>query len=259
MQQFEKHLQQLLPQTDFPYGELFESARYSLGGKHLRPHATLLTTEALGGDVDLALTPACAIEMIHTYSLIHDDLPCMDDSDERRGKAALHKVVPEAHALLTGSFLLTFAFEVLGKAGLSPETRSRLTALLAERAGGHGLLGGQLMDLHHQSGIDINTLRMQHQKKTGALIAASVEFGGIVAGAPDDLQKVLLRLGTALGLAYQIRDDIADVEEDVGKRSYATLLGVDKAQEALAHLKTEIDQELANLPPGMQQVSQLFL
>jgi geranylgeranyl diphosphate synthase, type II len=257
MQQFEKHLHDLLPQTDFPYGELFESAKYALGGKRLRPRALLLTTEALGGDVDLALTPACAIEMIHTYSLIHDDLPCMDDSDERRGKAALHKVVPEAHALLTGNFLLTYAFEVLGKASLPPEMRSKLSALLAERAGGHGLLGGQLMDLHEQR--DITALRMQHQKKTGALIAASVEFGGILAATPEEMQKALLRLGTALGLAYQIRDDIADVEEDVGKRSYATLLGVDRAREALAHLKTEIDQELANLPPGMQQVSALFL
>ena len=245
MEPIQRHLEELLPKTDFPYGELFDSARYSLGGKHLRPRAMLLTTEALGGDTDLALTPACALEMVHTYSLIHDDLPCLDNSDTRRGRPSLHKVVPESHALLTGDFLLTLAFETLAD-------HPKLVRLLAQRCGGHGMIGGQLLELQHPT-PDIHMLRIIHQKKTGALISAGLEMGGILADVDEATQKSLLRLGIHLGLAFQIRDDIEDGD------GYVTLIGADSAQEALAHLRGEIDKELSNLPAGMNQVTTLFL
>lgn len=242
--------------------QLFDAARYALmgGGKRLRPVLTLATAEAFGCRADAALTTACALEMIHTYSLIHDDLPCMDDDDFRRGKPTLHKAFTEAHAVLAGDYLLTYAFEcVANDPQLEPDQKVALIALIAKSAGGEGMIAGQVMDIEAEGvDIDADAMRSIHRHKTGALIAAAIECGGIIAGASAPQLASLRNFGTALGLAFQIIDDVIDVtdsqqkhgktvasDEVNGKTTYVTLLGLDEARQAadellaqaLGHLK----------------------
>ena len=246
----ETTLDRLVPEVDVPHLELFHSARYSLlgGGKRLRPILTLATTEALNGDVDAALAPSCALEMIHTYSLIHDDLPCMDDDDFRRGKPSLHKAYSEGHAVLTGDFLLTHAFSVLAKAPhLSAEQKIKLIDILSRDAGGDGMIAGQVMDIKAEAGqINLDMLKHIHNKKTGALIVASLEFGGVISHASDQQMQLLRQFGQEIGLAFQIIDDVLDVTASELKRgsaiasdvannksTYVSLLGLEQS-EALA-------------------------
>jgi len=247
-----------------PYNKLFQAARYALidGGKRLRPILTLATAEVFGLDNEAAASPACAIEMIHAYSLIHDDLPCMDDDDYRRGKPSLHKAFGEGHAVLTGDFLLTYAFEIIANDPLlSPEQKISLIALLAKNSGGHGMVGGQIMDIESEGiKIDIEMLRQIHQYKTGAMIAASVEFGGIIARVSPSHREILRRFGSAIGLAFQIVDDVIDVtcsqqkhgrktssDEINQKTTYVTLMGLDAAKEAAHELLKEACQQLSHL------------
>lgn len=262
----EKQLDQLIPnRDDVPYHRLFESARYSVlsGGKRLRPILTLATTEVLGGDISIALIPACAIEIIHAYSLIHDDLPCMDDDDFRRGKPSLHKAYPEGHAVLTGDFLLTYAFEILAThPTLRPEQKTQLIVLLAKRAGGEGMIGGQVMDLENaKNPIDIDALTFIHKKKTGALISAAVEFGGIISNASESNLHHLRSFGEKIGLAFQIIDDILDVTSshkkhgrsiatDVlnDKMTYVTLLGIEESYKHAKKLYEEAIASICQLP-----------
>jgi geranylgeranyl diphosphate synthase, type II len=200
----ETTLQHLIPPSR---SKLFEMAQYSLrGGKLLRPLLMLSVLEAYGIPLSQGLFPACALEMVHTYSLIHDDLPCMDDDDERRGKPSLHRAYPESHAVLTGDFLLTYAFEVLAKCpDLDAETRLELIITLAKRSGNSGMIGGQILDLE---GADTpETIRVMHLKKTAAMITASLEFGAIVA-QEDPL--IFREIGNDLGLSFQIVDDLLD-------------------------------------------------
>ncbi len=199
-------LEKLLPSQN---GPLFEAARYSLEeGKRLRPLLTLATVQTFEKSIEGALQPSCALEMIHTYSLIHDDLPCMDDDDFRRGRPSLHKAYPESHAILTGDFLLTYAFEVLANApSLSAKQKNQLIATLALRSGSNGMIGGQVLDIENQQTTPKQLLNT-HMKKTGALITAALEFGGIIAGQSD--LSHLQAIGEALGLAYQLVDDILD-------------------------------------------------
>lgn len=250
--QIEQELESLLQSKS---GQLYEAARYSLlsGGKRLRPLLTLAVAEALGGTLDVALHPACALEMIHTYSLIHDDLPCMDDDDFRRGKPTLHRAYNEGLAVLVGDFLLTYAFEVLANAPQIPvERKVKLIALLSQQAGGEGMIGGQVMDLEAEGrSITFKDLQLIHSRKTGALMTAAIEFGGIAAGASVDQQKSLKLFGQELGLAFQIRDDILDVTASVekhgkavasdavnNKATYVSLLGLEEAKKALqGHVK----------------------
>jgi geranylgeranyl diphosphate synthase, type II len=247
-----------LADYDFGGGELpellRESMRYSLlaGGKRLRPVLVIATAEALGGDEDKALPFACAIEMIHTYSLIHDDLPCMDDDDFRRGKPTNHKVFGEAQAILAGDALLTEAFGLMvagaRKAGLPPETALTIVDEGARFAGARGMVGGQVWDLLSENRpVSLEGLERIHRRKTGDLIAYSVRVGARVAGVNDgELMDALTRFAYGLGLAFQIQDDILDVVGDekligkpVGsdeanrKATYPALLGLEKSRELL--------------------------
>ena len=225
---------------------VWEAMRYSLlvGGKRIRPVLTLAFAELCGGSAQQALPFACAVEMVHTYSLIHDDLPCMDDDDLRRGKSTNHKVFGEAMALLAGDGLLTRAFEqALAFSGPSSDA-VRGASVLARCAGASGMVGGQCVDLSAQGKeVDLSLLQQMDQGKTVALISAACQMGCIAAGAGDGQLEAARHYAEGLGMAFQIRDDILDVEGDaktlgknVGmdsardKRNYVSLLGVEEAQ-----------------------------
>lgn len=250
----EQRLTALMPEKDVPYAQLFQSARYALlgGGKRLRPILTLATVEAFGHDIGPALSTACALEMVHTYSLVHDDLPCMDDDDFRRGKPALHKAFNEGHAVLTGDYLLTYAFEVISSdVALTAQQKVALIELLAKSSGGHGMIAGQVMDIQAESIlIDIDRLQYIHRCKTGALITASVLCGGIIANALHHETETLRSFGQDIGLAFQIMNDILDVTSDRqsdkanGKTTYVTLMGLEAARHA-AH--TLLERSLSHL------------
>ena len=224
---------------------LAEAIRYSLmsGGKRLRPMLLLLAAEACGGAREAALPAACAVEMIHTYSLIHDDLPAMDDDDLRRGRPTCHKAFDEATAILVGDALLAFAFEVLARDTQPAATAARCVATLAEAAGPTALVGGQVADMAGEfSEGELDTLEAIHRRKTGALFQASLRLGGLVAGGSDEQLEQLSAYGRCFGLAFQITDDLLDVAGDeatVGKRvgkdarqgklTFPALLGVEES------------------------------
>ncbi len=242
----EKRLQELVPYQD---ETIFKAARYSLlsPGKRIRPRLVLATTESLGADPKLALDPACALEMVHTYSLIHDDLPCMDDDDLRRGKPTLHKVYGEDIATLTGDYLLTYAFQVIVAAeALSAEQKLALVESLARYAGAPGLISGQVTDLESkEKPLDEATLQKMHIHKTGALLTAALEFGRIIAGKHID---AFVDLGASIGLYYQIRDDLEDAtQENTPKATAVSLLGTTKAKETLFQLQQSIHRCMHNL------------
>ena len=220
---------------------LNQAIRYTLlaDGKRIRPALALGAAELIAGDDAPALPIACALEMIHTYSLIHDDLPCMDDDDVRRGKPTSHKVYGEAIAILAGDGLLTMAFELLARV-----ENSQVVAEVARAAGVAGMVGGQVADLqserHH---LDADDLRDVHRRKTGALIRASVRAGSIVANANPAQLAALTAFGENIGFAFQIADDILDVTGDEatlgkavgsdhakGKATYPALVGLEESQ-----------------------------
>ncbi|MBR6634942.1 MAG: polyprenyl synthetase family protein, partial [Clostridia bacterium] len=187
---------------------------YSLknGGKRVRPMLVLEFCRVCGGDVQAALPFACAVEMIHTYSLIHDDLPCMDDDDFRRGMPSCHKQYGEATALLAGDGLLTLAFSVLSKAALSAERKIEAVKVLADCAGHLGMIGGQTMDLAHEGQkITLDQLRKTDALKTGRLIRCACALGCIAAGADEEMHKAAEKYADSIGLAFQIVDDLLDI------------------------------------------------
>jgi geranylgeranyl diphosphate synthase type II len=200
---------------------LAEAMRYSLlgGGKRLRPVLCLLAAEACGGDWDAAMPSACALEMVHTYSLIHDDLPSMDDDDLRRGRPTCHKAFDEATAILAGDGLLTLAFETIVRHTRPPEAAAGCVRALAEGAGPSGMVAGQMADLEAEGRDDptVGALEAIHVRKTGALLRASLRMGGIVAGADAARLQALTSYGHAVGLAFQIVDDLLDVTGDEAK------------------------------------------
>jgi geranylgeranyl diphosphate synthase type II len=234
---------------DFP-PQVHRAMHYSLfaGGKRLRPILVLASTEAVGGRIADSLPLACAFELIHTYSLIHDDLPSMDNDDLRRGKPTSHKVFGEAVAILAGDALLTEAFLLGARPDLMKKVppRRRLRALwrLSLAAGSQGMVGGQTMDILTQGKkIDPPTLEYIHTHKTGALIAASVAVGAILGGASARECRALEDYGSRLGLAFQITDDLLDVEgeegklgkavrkdQSKGKATYPALYGIDESR-----------------------------
>jgi geranylgeranyl diphosphate synthase type II len=224
-QQVNAWLDRLVPAQTSKPENLHRAMRYSLfaGGKRLRPILVLASGEALGASTEALMPTACAIEMIHTYSLIHDDLPAMDDDDIRRGRPTCHKVFGEAVAILAGDALLTLAFQVLASAeGLDPDLAIRVMREVAAAAGTcDALIGGQAMDLESEGkDVDPETLERIHRSKTGALIRASVVSGGIIAGASQAQLDMLRTYGEKIGLAFQITDDILDVtssNEQLGK------------------------------------------
>lgn len=250
----ERELRHLIAMPEGPASRLFEAMRYSLlaGGKRLRPILALAACEAVGGLLEAALGFGCAVEMIHTYSLIHDDLPCMDDDDLRRGRPTNHKVFGEAIATLAGDGLLTDAFKVLARCSLSANVLASAVmdtvAQLAEAAGSAGMVGGQVIDLLGEGrDLTLNELEVLHGKKTGALFVASVCGGARLGGATAAQISSLHKYACALGLAFQVADDLLDVEASTaqigkrtqkdkarGKATYPALIGVERSR-AMAH------------------------
>lgn len=236
-------------EKDLIESKLFEAASYSLfsGGKRLRPLLVYATVDTLKGNIDEALDVAAAIEMIHTYSLIHDDLPCMDNDDFRRNKPSLHKAFDEATALLTGDLLLTFAFETIVKAkNLSETKKVSLISLISKNCGIEGMIGGQYIDIHSEGkSIDWDLLKKMHIKKTSSLIISSVVAGGIVAKANEKEITALKNFGEHIGLAFQIVDDILDIspkektpisDKKNKKLTAVSVLGLKKAKEMVISL-----------------------
>jgi geranylgeranyl diphosphate synthase type II len=213
-------LDRWLPPATEPPSTIHEAMRYSVfaGGKRLRPLLALFGCEAVGGTADDAMPGAVALELIHTYSLVHDDLPAMDDDDFRRGRPTCHKVYGEAIAILAGDALLTHAFHVLADqvaAGVPAPRRLRMVAEIAVAAGSVGMVGGQTMDIQAEGKtLDPATLLTLHSKKTGALLRVSLRVGGLAGGADEAALGHLTRYGERLGLAFQIVDDILDIEGD---------------------------------------------
>lgn len=221
-------LERYLPKEDERPQSLHKAMRYSVfaGGKRVRPVLMLAACEAAGGDIEKAMPAACAMEMIHTYSLIHDDLPAMDDDDFRRGRPTNHKVFGEAIAILAGDGLLTEAFKLMADprfaAGVDPATRISVINEIATCAGSYGMVGGQVVDMESEGkgDIDLPTVQYIHTHKTGALIKASVVAGALLGGADSKQLAAIRRYGEAAGLAFQIADDILDIEgttEELGK------------------------------------------
>ena len=259
----ESALDRLLPGEATPPPDLHRGMRYAVfaGGKRLRPLLVLSGCRACGGSIEQAVAAAAAVEMIHTYSLVHDDLPAMDDDSLRRGKPTTHVVFGEALAILVGDALLTRAVEVLTDGTHSPlpaPLRLAVLGTLAAAAGSTNMAGGQALDLQAE-GRKVNLAAVEdlHRRKTGALIEASVVAGGQCAGAGEDALRALRRYGSALGLAFQIVDDILDVtgsthelgksagkDERAGKATFPALLGLE-ASRARAHELA--DRALASL------------
>ncbi len=262
----EAFLEQALPAPapDDWTGPVREAMRYSLlaGGKRIRPMMTLAFCEACGGAWEKALPFACAVEMVHTYSLIHDDLPCMDDDDMRRGKLTNHKVFGEDIALLAGDGLLTKAFETVLSAEDKPAA-AKAALVLSRCAGDEGMVGGQCVDLKTEGGeADLPLLRQMDMLKTVALFSAACRMGCIAAGAGDALIEAADRYAEGVGMAFQIQDDILDVLGDAeklgknvnmdsarDKRNYVSLLGVEKAR-ALVEKYTAEAAGALNAFPG---------
>ena len=186
----------------------------SAGGKRVRPVLVLMAAEAAGGAAVDAMPWALALELVHNYSLIHDDLPCMDDDDLRRGRPTCHKVYGEALGVLAGDALLTEAFGVIARAGWPAELKSRLTALLAESAGGLGMVGGQVLDIEPDGIGSLDDLERMQGMKTGALFHAAVVGGALASGAEPPKVSALSAYGRALGLLFQVTDDLLDREQD---------------------------------------------
>ena len=231
---------------DAPAG-LGDAMRYAVldGGKRLRPLLVLAASEAAGGLPEAALRAACSVELIHAYSLVHDDMPCMDNDVLRRGKPTVHVRFGEAQALLAGDALQALAFELLTpEDGVPPAMQARLCRLLARAAGADGMAGGQAIDLASVGvGLDEAQLRRMHRLKTGALLQGSVAMGAACAEAAPAVAEPLLRYGAAIGLAFQVVDDILDVTADSAtlgktagkdaasdKPTYVSLLGLDRAR-----------------------------
>ncbi|MCA9151660.1 MAG: polyprenyl synthetase family protein [Planctomycetales bacterium] len=251
--------------TQFDAGcpeRLRAAIRHSLlaPGKRLRPILVLAATRACGGDISAAWAPACAIEMVHTYSLIHDDLPAMDDDDLRRGLPTCHAAFDEATAILAGDALLTRAFEILASEIANPQHAARCCVALAHAAGASQMVGGQADDLaaEGQPG-DVAKLEAIHRRKTGAMLIGSLQMGAIVADGNGEQIERLAAYGTGLGLAFQIVDDLLDFEgnaqtvgkrtgkdKDRGKLTFPALVGVDESRRRASHL---IEQAIEQLAP----------
>jgi len=226
---------------------LAEAMRYSVlaGGKRLRPVLALMAAEACGAPAEAALASACALEMVHTYSLIHDDLPAMDDDDLRRGRPTCHKAFDEATAILAGDALLTLAFEVVAKDTQPAGAAVRCIQILAEASGPMGMVGGQMADLEAEGRTDGTVERLEaiHRRKTGALLMAPLCMGAAVAQASPEVTRSLERYGRSIGLAFQIIDDLLDVQgdeaklgkraqkdSDLGKWTYPGLMGIEASR-----------------------------
>lgn len=235
--------------------------RYSVenGGKRIRPELVLSFCEACGGDSEKAMPLACAIEMIHTYSLIHDDLPCMDNDDFRRGKPSCHIAFGEEYALLAGDGLLTLAFETAAKAQLPAERIVEAISVLSSAAGCLGMVGGQVMDLQNEGKkVDLDTIEKTDALKTGELIRAACVMG-CIAAEREDMIPVAEEYARCIGVSFQIVDDILDVTSDAAtlgkpigsdseneKNTYVSLLGIERSKQIVSELTAKAKQALAS-------------
>ncbi len=267
-----RELNAILPEAEGPESRLHEAMRYAtlVGGKRLRPLLVLTSADLFGVARSSSLRVASAVELVHTYSLIHDDLPCMDDDDLRRGQPTVHKKFDEATAVLAGDALLTLAFEVLSHETCHPDplVRARLVLGLAEAAGAHGMVAGQMIDLQaEQLAPDVSTITRLQQLKTGALIAYACEAGAILGRASDAQKHALHAYAHDLGLAFQIVDDLLDAEGDEaavgkavgkdarrGKATFVSEMGVERAR---TQTKMLADQASRHLEPFAEKAELL--
>ena len=255
-------LERLLPSEKKPPSSIHTAMRYSVfaGGKRMRPMLCLEAARIFESDITPALHPACAIEFIHTYSLIHDDLPALDNDDLRRGKPTCHKKFGEAIAILAGDGLLTLAFETIGATPVSAERRTAILTEVATAAGTvNGMVGGQVADLEAERKlVDAQMLEYIHRSKTAALIRASVTVGALCAGASADDVARLRRFGETIGWAFQVTDDILDVEESSAalgktagkdaaqqKATYPAVYGLERSHAIAKELATKAIAELS--------------
>lgn len=243
-----KTIKRLLPETDLPESPLFDAMRHGVlnGGKRLRPLLIIQSAKLFNVDGTRARRAAAALEFIHCYSLIHDDLPAMDNADLRRGQPTIHRKYDEATAILAGDALLTLAFEVLSDSETheDPRVRVELISRLAQAAGGHGMVGGQMLDMIGETEtFDLGTISRLQRMKTGKLMAYACEAGAILGKAGEQQRKALCNYAHDLGLAFQVTDDILDLEADpdvtgkpanqdeqAGKSTFVSTMGVDQAQ-----------------------------
>jgi geranylgeranyl diphosphate synthase type II len=257
----DEQLERLLPKETVQPNSIHQAMRYSVfaGGKRIRPILCLETARIFEAEPNAALYPGCAIEFIHTYSLIHDDLPALDNDDLRRGKPTSHKQFGEANAILAGDGLLTLAFETISAAPVSAERRVAMVAEVASAAGTvNGMVGGQVADLESEGKkVGPETLEYIHRSKTAALIRASVTAGALCAGAATDDVARLRRFGERIGWAFQVTDDILDVEEssaalgktagkDIAqqKATYPAVFGLERSHEFAEELSSKAIGEL---------------
>jgi geranylgeranyl diphosphate synthase type II len=273
-QKIDRALDRYLPKESVKPATIHKAMRYSLfaGGKRLRPILCLAAAEACGGKIDNALPLACALECIHTYSLVHDDLPSMDNDDFRRGRATCHKVFGDGIAVLAGDGLLTIAFEIVSRA--KPTSRYDMSILLREvavAAGSQKLIAGQVADLEAEGQkIDMSGLRYIHQNKTAAILTTSVRLGAMSANANPKQLNAITKFGRALGLAFQIIDDILDVtqtSEKLGKSAgkdiaakkatYPAVIGLEKSRAEARRLTRQAHDTLANFRTRAEALQEL--
>jgi farnesyl diphosphate synthase len=262
VQMVDKAIARLLPETDLAEATLYDAMRYGSlsGGKRLRPFMVMQSAKLFNVDPARAKRVASAIELVHAYSLIHDDLPAMDNSDMRRGKLTVHRAYDEATAILAGDGLLTMAFQILTvpETHEDPYVRCALIGALADAAGPHGMVGGQMLDLIGETtNFDLGTISRMQRMKTGKLMAFSCEAGAILGKAGDQYRRALTSYAYDLGLAFQVTDDILDVEaspndtgkpanqdDKAGKSTFVSTMGKDQAKQRAEML---VEQAISHL------------
>lgn len=265
----EKFIKNVLPKEELLQGEIVKAMDYSLsaGGKRIRPVIAIFAARSLGGSEDDVMPYAAAIELIHTYSLIHDDLPCMDNDDFRRGKPTNHRVFGEAAAVLAGDALLNYAFETALNADTAPEKKVRLLKIISRSSGLYGMIGGQVIDMEGEKRkLSAEEIRTMQRLKTGALFRAAASVGAVSAGEREDFYD---GFADSLGLAFQLKDDILDVtatEKELGKpilsdernekSTFVSLYGIDKTR---ALLEETTEKAIASLPENAVLLKELAL
>lgn len=267
--QADEYIKSVLPKEKLPQEEIVKAMDYSLssGGKRIRPVIAIFAAKSLGAGSESVMPYAAAIELIHTYSLIHDDLPCMDNDDLRRGRPTNHKVFGEATAVLAGDALLNFAFETALMADTEPEKKIALLKIIARSAGLYGMIGGQILDMEGEKRkLAADEIRLMQNLKTGALIKAAAAIGAVTAGEREEFFDVYAE---NLGLAFQLKDDILDVTattEELGKpvlsdeknekSTFVSLYGVDGTKRLL---EETTEKAIASLPEGAELLKELAL